>query len=230
MEFKDYYKILGVTPETPVTEIKRAYRKLARQYHPDVSKLPDAEARFKEITEAWEVLQDKEKKAHYDQVRQGGWKQPSQGPHPRYEEQNFSQEGDFSDFFNSIFGGGGFSQQATHEGFRAKGRDIHAKVAIPLEVAYQGGNQTLQLQLGREIKNLNVKIPPGVINGSQIRLKEQGGKGVGDAPSGDLYIEITIHHHPFYALHHKDITLKLPITPWEAALGATLSVPTLGGL
>lgn len=197
MEFKDYYKILGVTPETPTDDIKRAYRKLARQYHPDVSKLSDAEQRFKEINEAWEVLKDDQKRKHYDQLRAGGW-HPGQpeftqagGNGYRYEGQRgFSPEeaADFSEFFNSIFGGGaGFGERGRHSAhFRHKGQDFHVKVRISLQEAYRGGVKTLQLQMPSQTpKNaepqtkLNVKIPAGVVQGSQIRLKEQGGEGIG---------------------------------------------------
>lgn len=244
MEFKDYYKILGVAPETPTDEIKRAYRKLARQYHPDVSKLPDAEQRFKEINEAWEVLKDDQKRKQYDQIRTGGWQREPQfaqgdGRSHRHYEQAFSPEeaADFSEFFNSIFGGqAGFSESAKRQPhFRHKGRDYHVKVRIPLEEAYRGGVQTLQLQIptqtpaGAQTKSLNVKIPAGVTEGSQIRLKEQGGEGMGGGPKGDIYVEIEIEKHPYFSLHQKDIHLILPIAPWEAALGTTIAVPTLGG-
>lgn len=246
MEFKDYYALLGVTPETPLDEIKRAYRKLARKYHPDVSKEPNAEARFKEINEAWEVLQDPDKRRHYDKVRAGGW-EPTQegfdqtmgndfysGDHP--EDFSFQRGGDFSEFFNSIFGAA--HRSAHRPAHRMKGQDLHAKVDVPLSVAYQGGVQPLQFKImgqspeGRVIpqtKNLQVKIPAGVTNGSQIRLKGQGGEGVNGGPAGDLYIDIHLQKDPIFSVHHKDIHLTLPITPWEAALGATVSVPTLGG-
>jgi curved DNA-binding protein len=241
MEFKDYYAILGVKPETPTEEIKRAYRKLARQYHPDVSKEPDAENRFKEINEAWQVLQDEQKRAQYDQVRTGGWQQQAQqqrGPraHQQYQENHFSQDqsADFSEFFQSIFGGLGGEPGAEYivrrQNFRGKGQDFHVKMKIPLQVAYQGGEQTLQFQLpSKETKSLKIKIPQGVQDGSQIRLKGQGGEGVGGGAAGDIYIEFEIEPHPFFTLNHKDVHIKLPITPWEAALGASIVVPTLGG-
>jgi curved DNA-binding protein len=248
MEFKDYYAVLGVKPETPTDEIKRAYRKLARQYHPDVSKLPDAESKFKEINEAWEVLQDKEKRTQYDQMRTGGWQQQqhAHGANQRHRQyaQGFSeQSADFSEFFRSMFGEHEVDDefaQAPHRGrhFRGKGKDYHVKVTVPLTVAYQGGVQNIQLQIptltpdGHEDlqnKTLKIKIPAGVVQGSQIRLKEQGGPGIGGAPHGDLYVEIAIEPHPYFSLNQKDIYLNLPITPWEAALGASLAVPTLGG-
>lgn len=229
MDFKDYYSLLGVKPETSAEEMKRAYRKLARQYHPDVSKLPDAEKKFKEINEAWEVLKDPEKRAQYDQLRTGGWKPPPERKH--YQdfsgEHDFGNDNDFSDFFNAIFGAQAARQG--HRGFQAKGKDYHAKIQIPLSMAYHGGVQTLTLQMPQNVKNLNVKIPAGVGSGSQIRLKGQGGEGVGGAPAGDLYVEIEIQPHPHFSVHHKDIHLTLPIAPWEAALGATIAVPTLGG-
>lgn len=247
MEFKDYYAILGVSKDTPTEDIKRAYRKLARQYHPDVSKLPDAEHKFKEINEAWDVLQDPEKRARYDQIAAGGWHpeqahQRQAGAAPGYDFQQAAgfagEQEDFSEFFNSIFGNRGFAgaqRQQAH--YQRKGRDLHARLPIPLKLAYEGGMHTLELQVPtydqhRMIphnKSLNVKIPAGVVEGSQIRLKGQGGEGSGGGPKGDLYIEIQIMPHPFFSLHHKDVQLTLPITPWEAALGATIAVPTLGG-
>lgn len=237
MDFKDYYAILGVSPETPSDEIKRAYRKLARKYHPDVSKEPNAEARFKEINEAWEVLQDPNKRKQYDQIRAGGW-QPNQGfdqsmgsdyfsgDHP--EDFSFQAGGeDFSDFFNSIFGRAAHQRQA--RAHPMKGRDFHVKVDIPLTVAYQGGTQALQLQIGKQTKTLQVKIPAGVTNGSQIRLKGQGGEGIHGGMAGDLYIDIHLQKDPLFSVHQKDIYIKVPISPWEAALGASIAVPTLGG-
>ncbi|MBS0285873.1 MAG: DnaJ domain-containing protein [Proteobacteria bacterium] len=246
MEFKDYYAILGVTPQTPHDEMKRAYRKLARQYHPDVSKLPDAESKFKEINEAWEVLQDKDKRAQYDQIREGGFRQQdfrgAKGGYEQTQEYSPEQAAAFNDFFQSIFGGRqddfDFGGQAHHRHYKSKGRDFHIKLALPLTTAYNGGVETLQLQMPTtneqgqtqlQNKSLQVKIPAGVLSGNQIRLKDQGGKGVGGGPNGDLYIEMDIMPHPYFSLHQKDIHLTLPITPWEAALGASIVVPTLGG-
>lgn len=236
MEFKDYYQILGVKPETPIEDIKRTYRKLARQFHPDVSKETNAESRFKEINEAWQVLGDKEKRAQYDQMRTGGWQhaaRQSDGHTRQHYQTDFSPDsGDFSEFFQSIFGGLGGEQDehiVRKKHFKGRGRDFHVKLKIPLTTAFQGGEQTLQLQIGNQTKSLKVKIPAGVQDGSQIRLKEQGGPGLGGGPNGDIYVEFEIESHPFYTLNHKDVFLKLPITPWEAALGATIVVPTLGG-
>lgn len=246
MEFKDYYAILGASTEASVDELKRAYRKLARKYHPDVSKEPDAEKQFKEVNEAWEVLGDPQKKARYDQLRThrghpgtGDFQPDDNAYYQHFREGGSHAEnvGDFSDFFNTIFGGAHPFTQHSHQHYAATGQDAHVKVSIPLILAYQGGLQTIQLQMpvaaaGKkesQTKSLNIKIPAGVTNGSQIRLKGQGYPGMGTGSAGDLYIEIAIQHHPFFSLHQKDIHLKLPITPWEAALGATISVPTLGG-
>jgi curved DNA-binding protein len=250
MDFKDYYEILGVSPETPTDQIKRAYRKLARQYHPDVSKLPDSEKRFKEINEAWEVLQDPKKRKQYDQLRARGWQPEGHGFNPP-PEGAYPQEGaeyfygqdaagnDFSDFFNAIFRERAQrSAGDQHRHFRSKGQDLNAKIQIPLVTAYTGGVQSVQLQIptplpnGRmemQTKTLQIKIPAGVKQGSKIRLKGQGGQGIGNAPAADLYIEIEIEDHPHFVLQDKNIELKLPVTPWEAALGATITVPTLGG-
>ncbi len=243
MEFKDYYAILGVKPETPSDEIKRAYRKLARQYHPDVSKEPDAENKFKEIGEAWEVLGDKEKRAQYDQIRTGGYQHQGargEGQHYYQQSQEYSPEqaAQFNDFFQSIFGGRGFEDDihVQRQPFKGKGQDYHVKVAIPLSVAYEGGVENIQIQVpslspGHAIqtKNLQVNIPRGVLTGTQIRLKDQGGEGRGGGPKGDLYIEIEIKPHPHFSLQKKDVYLNLPLAPWEAALGTQIMVPTLGG-
>lgn len=235
MEFKDYYQTLGVKPDTPIQDIKRAYRKLARQYHPDVSKESNAESRFKEINEAWQVLGDEEKRAQYDQIRMGGWQGgQQQQPHPEhaYQTSGFASNADFSEFFQSIFGGlGGDHDEhiVRQRHFKGRGQDFHVKLKIPLTIAYQGGEQTLQLQINNQTKSLKIKIPAGVQSGSQIRLKEQGGPGMGGGPQGDIYVEFEIEDHPFFTLNHRDVYLNLPITPWEAALGATIVVPTLGG-
>ena len=249
MDFKDYYAILGIAKNAETQEIKRAYRKLARKYHPDVSKEPDAEAKFKEINEAWEVLQDPEKRARYDQVSAGGWQggRPFEGGGYRsYEQQGdpFGEQADFSEFFNSVFGGmhgrgfGGTHRQTSHRPYRQAGRDLNTKIEIPITTAYNGGVQSISLQVPTvtpeghqtvQTKHLNIRIPKGVGEGSQIRLKGQGGEGFNGGPHGDLYIEIHILPDPVYSLVNRDLHVKLPITPWEAALGATVTVPTLGG-
>jgi curved DNA-binding protein len=244
MEFKDYYKILGVEPNTSTEQIKKVYRKLARRYHPDVSKEENAEHKFKEVNEAWEVLKDEAKRKQYDALRAGGYREgqeyhPSQQQHQhqhRYQHENTEQVDlrDFSDFFSSLFGGRG-GQEAFHfqEGTKRplKGRDIHAKIKIPLNIAFQGGIHPLHFAMsGTQQTTLNVTIPKGVQNGSQIRLKGKGEPGLNGGASGDLYCEIEVLPFQNFKLVDKDIHLNLPIAPWEAALGATIPVPTLEGV
>jgi curved DNA-binding protein len=235
MEFKDYYQVLGVARDATADDIKRAYRKLARKYHPDVSKEADAEARFKEISEAYEVLHDPEKRARYDslgsQYHAGDQFRPPPGWEGGFDFQGgFGQAaggGGFSDFFESIFsdlrgrGGAGFGQR------QARGFDQHAVLRISLEEAYHGGTRQITLQTPQGPRTLNVKIPAGITSGQQIRLPGQGGEASGKA--GDLYLEVEIAPHARYRLEGHDVYLELPVTPWEAALGATISVPTLGG-
>jgi curved DNA-binding protein len=247
MEFKDYYNILGVEREASLDEIKRAYRRLARKYHPDVSKEPDAEARFKEMKEAYEVLKDPEKRSAYDQFG-ANWKggQDFQPP-PNWQREysfgggaeSFGDAGQFSDFFETLFGQG---RRGGFGGFRTagqmKGEDVNASVSIPLEDAYRGASRKITLEVPeadaggsvrRRRKSLNVKIPAGITAGKRIRLEKQGGPGIGGSPAGDLYLAIDFEPHPFYRVDGRDIHLELPITPWEAALGRKVKVPTLGG-
>lgn len=250
MEFKDYYKILGLSRDASQDDIKRAYRRLARKYHPDVSKESDAEDRFKEISEAYEVLKDPEKRAAYDELgtrRQDGEEfTPPPGWNAGFE---FSGGGfteadarHFSDFFESLFGAGSpfgnVHAGGAGGGFAMRGEDHHARVQIDLEDAYQGATRSLQLrvpeydQRGRlheRTRNLNVRIPPGVQEGQRIRLAGQGSPGSGDAPAGDLYLEVTFRPHRLFKASGKDVYLTLPLTPWEAALGTRVKVPTLGG-
>lgn len=248
MKFKDYYKVLGLDRNATDAEIKRAYRKMARKFHPDVSKEPNAEERFKEVGEAYEVLKDPEKRASYNQLGEN-WK-TGQDFRPPPDWDNSSQfygggftQGDasqFSDFFESLFGGGrsrSARQGRQRGGFRVPGEDIHTSMEISLEDAFHGADRLIQLQMPevnshgsvvRQVKSIKVKIPAGVANGQQIRLKGQGGMGYGSEP-GDLYIEIKIKKHHLYSLVERDIYLNLPITPWEAALGASVVAPTLKG-
>jgi curved DNA-binding protein len=249
MKYKDYYEIMGVKRDATQDEIKRAYRKLARKYHPDVSKEPDAEVRFKEVGEAYEVLKDPEKRAAYDQLG-ANWKAGQDFRPPPDWNQGFEFHGGgftdadaagFSDFFESLFGqagfGGGFARQG-RGGFHARGEDTHAKVLIDLEDAYRGATRTLTLkhtELGpdgrpyvRE-RTLNVRIPKGVRQGQHIRLAGQGGPGLGGGERGDLYLEVEFRPHPYYHVEGKDVYLELPVTPWEAALGASVKAPTPDG-
>ncbi len=245
MEFKDYYKIMGLSETADAAEIKRTYRKLARKYHPDVSKETNAEERFKEIGEAYEVLKDKEKRATYDNVRKGGW-HPGQDyrPPPGSQRQSRSQgtadfdTDQFSDFFSSLFGGGFAQQQSRRQDMRRRGEDQHYKLAITLEESFTGATRSIQLRV-QEVdqrgfmveKNraLNVKIPKGIQADQQIRLREQGSPGAGGGPNGDLFLEIEFVPHSLFSVDKKDIYLTLPITPWEAALGGSVTVPTLAG-
>ena len=248
MEFKDYYEIMGVKRDATQDEIKRAYRKLARKYHPDVSKEPDAEARFKEVGEAYEVLKDPEKRAAYDQLG-ARWKAGQEFRPPPDWDQGFEFHGggpggvdaeQFSDFFASLFGRGGFAGyggRAQRE-FHARGEDTYARVLIDLEDAYQGATRTLTLkhsELGADgrpqlqERTLNVRIPRGVRQGQHIRLARQGGLGMGQGEPGNLYLEVAFRPHPFYHVEGKDVFLDLPVAPWEAALGAMVKVPTPSG-
>lgn len=239
MKYQDYYKTLGVARDAGKDEIKRAYRRLARKYHPDVSKQVDAEEKFKEIGEAYEVLKDGEKRSRYDQLGTN-WKAGQDfSPPPGWESTfNFRGSGghgpvDVSDFFSSLFGeqlGGrhtGFSQGAS------RGQDHSVRVAIGVEDAYQGVERVLQLRTSTgsamDTRKLSVKIPAGVTHGQQIRLAGQGKSGARGGPRGDLYLEVELEPHALYRVEGKDVFVELPITPWEAALGATISVPTLGG-
>jgi curved DNA-binding protein len=257
MEFRDYYKVLGVERAATADQIKSAYRRLARKYHPDVSKETNAEARFKEMQEAYEVLKDPEKRAAYDQLG-ADWKAGQQFRPPpdwgsgfefsgagrpagagrrahrgggRFEAEGGEQ--DFSDFFSSLFGGGTPFGQA---GPRA-GRDHHARVEISLEEAFQGTTRMLELKrpelkpdgsLELRAHTVRVSIPAGVSEGQLIRLAGQGEPARGGSP-GDLYLEAHIQPHRLFQLDGRDVTLTLPVTPWEAALGASVTVPTLGG-
>ena len=243
MEYQDYYKTLGVERTASAAEIKRAYKKLARKYHPDVSKEKDAEQQFKAINEAYQVLRDADKRKAYDQLgahwREGQEFRPP--PEWRGQAQGFGAEdlGGFSDFFAQFFGGGatgsGFHRE---QGFRVRGEDLHASIEVSLEDAWQGAARSLSLQghdldeQGRvmpRMRQLNVQIPAGIHEGQQIRLAGQGGPGIGGAPAGDLYLQVRFAPHPLFRAEGRDIFLELPLTPWEAALGAKIPVPTLGG-
>lgn len=246
MEFKDYYQIMGVERDATQEEIKRAYRKLARKYHPDVSKEADAEKRFKEVGEAYEVLKDPEKRAAYDQLG-ANWKAGQEFRPPPGWDQGFEFHGGgftgadsagFSDFFESLFGRGFDRGGFTHTEFNARGEDTHTRVLIDLEDAYQGATRSLtlkQTELGSDgrprvrERTLNVRIPKGVHQGQHIRLAKQGGAGFGRGEAGDLYLEVQFRPHPYYHAEGKDVFLDLPVAPWEAALGATVKVPTPTG-
>lgn len=245
MEYKDYYKIMGLDRSASQEDIKRAYRKLARKYHPDVSKDPEAEKKFKEVGEAYEILKDPEKRKKYDQYGQywkeqdqqqsQGRRQQSQGSRQQYY-QPFDEAtaADFEDFISSIF-----RQRSRYQDYHPfqQGQDIHATMNINLEDSYNGSEKTLQLQVptvdqyGRvshATRSIKVKVPKGITDKKQIRLKGQGGMTSSGQP-GDLYIEIRLSPHPLFKAVNKNIYLDLPISPWEAALGANIQAPTLGG-
>ncbi len=245
MEFKDYYAALGVERTATRDDIKRAYRKLARKYHPDVSKEPDAEARFKEVAEAHEALHDPEKRAAYDDMgkrhERGQQFQPPPDWGNGYEfsgrDAGPGADGrDFSEFFSSLFGRHAGAAGAA----RAAGpaQDHHAKVTISLEDAYQGARRTLSLRMPvaavdgsmslREHR-IEVAIPKGVRAGQHLRLAGQGGPGHGGAPAGDLYLEIAFEPHPRFRVDGRDVYVDLPVSPWEAALGAEPELVTPAG-
>lgn len=249
MEFKDYYKIMGVKRDASQDDIRRAYRKLARKYHPDVNKQADSEDLFKELGEAYEVLKDPEKRAAYDQLganyNAGQNFQPPPDWDPGFGFKGGSFTGadaeQFSDFFDTLFGqreaSAGYSRQSRRD-FHVRGEDIYTKIMIDPEDAFQGATRTLTLMLtehgldGRPQQKervLNVHIPKGVYQGQHIRLARQGGAGTGKGEPGDLYLEIEFRPHPLYKVEGKDIFLNLPLAPWEAAMGANIKVPTPSG-
>jgi len=243
MKFKDYYQTLDLKKDASQDEIKRAYRKLARKFHPDVNKSQGAEETFKEIGEAYEVLQDPEKRAAYDKFG-SNW-QAGQDFKPPPNGGGFTQAdaSQFSDFFESLFGKSrGFSHARPgfhpHESFHARGQDVHAKIVINLEDSYLGAQKTITLSRPGVDQNghvtttphtITLSIPKGIIEGQQVRLEGQGAGGSGQAGNGDLFLEIAFAPHRIFTTNKRDIQLLLPVTPWEAALGATIPVPTLGG-
>ncbi|HQS80900.1 MAG TPA: DnaJ C-terminal domain-containing protein [Thiobacillus sp.] len=237
MEFKDYYKTLGVARDATAEDLKKALRKLARKYHPDVSKETDAQLRMQEVNEAYAVLSDPEKRAAYDQLGRGH--QPGQEFRPppdwdagfEFSGRGFSphEAAGYSDFFSELFGRMG----GTHAGFRARGEDHHAKVLLDLEDAFSGATRQISLRVpqmdarGRVQlvpRTLNVKIPVGVRAGQVIRLAGQGTPGVGGAAAGDLLLEVQFKPHPRFRADGRDLHLSLPLAPWEAALGSVVTV------
>jgi curved DNA-binding protein len=268
MEYRDYYQILGVARTATADEIKKAYRRLARKFHPDVSKEAHAEQKFKEVQEAYEVLKDPEKRAAFDQLG-SEWKSGQQfrpppdwgsgfefrgGPRPGGARRGGTRQGaaggdgfedaeGYSDFFSSLFGARGFGGGGTESPFASPGtrhaaRDHHARVDIELEEAFSGTTRTLELKrpelaadgtLELKTHTVRVTIPPGVTEGQLIRLAGQGEQAQGAGRAGDLYLEVHIKPHKLFQLEGRDVTLTLPIAPWEAALGATVTVPTPAG-
>jgi curved DNA-binding protein len=245
MTQKDYYKVLGVNRNAGDDEIKKQFRRLARKYHPDVSKASDAEARFKEINEAYEVLKDKDKRTNYDRFGtadgnpfQGGFTPPPGGS--SWNKTNFGgfNQGTFSDIFDSMFKnsrGGKFKEDVftnsanTSTQTTAKGKDQTVSIHVDIEDAYHGAHRTVSLRMPGEsgTRKLKVKIPKGIKEGQKIRLSGQGGKG--QLANGDLFLKINFNKHKHFSVDEKDVILQFPITPWEAALGTVLKIPTLGG-
>ncbi len=254
MDFKDYYAVLGVSESASPEEIKKAYRKLARKYHPDVSKEDNATEKFKDVGEAYEVLKDPEKRAEYDQLRKYGAREDgSFEPPPGWQSASgFSGGGyteadarRFSDFFEQIFGSGGgrggHGFSGADGGFRQsasmRGEDVHARLPLFLEEVFQGCEKQVTFTVhevdshGRLIprqKTLKVKIPAGMQEGQHLRLKGQGSPGIGGGSAGDLLLEIELAPHPMFAVEGRDVLVTVPIAPWEAALGASIIVPTVG--
>jgi curved DNA-binding protein len=238
VEYKDYYQTLGVAKTASADDIKKAYRKLVRKYHPDVSKVADADRKTKEINEAYGVLGDPEKRAAYDDL--GKRQRPGQPfePPPDWGGFDFGNAGSGSDdFFADLFAHVGRRSRAAG-GYHARGEDIHAALAIDLADAYRGGTRAVSLRvperdphgrvLSRE-RTLQVSIPKGVVPGQQLRLAGQGHPGHGNAPAGDLFLEVQFNPDPRYRVEGRQVFESVPVTPWEAALGARIDVPTPSG-
>jgi curved DNA-binding protein len=225
MQYKDYYGSLGVARGADAEEIKRAYRKQARKYHPDVSKEKNAEEKFKEVQEAYEVLRDSEKRAAYDQLgrdyRPGQQFRPPPDWEQRYAQtgagaQRFSDINGFSDFFSSLFGGGagaGFGQQAEAEG---------GQIEVSIEEAYAGTRRRVTIHESGRARQVDVQIPAGVSDGQALRIGTAGARGT-------LIMRVKLRAHPIFSLQGRDVQVELPLAPWEAAMGAKIAVPTLGG-
>ena len=246
MEYKDYYKVLGLERNATQEEVKRTYRKLARQFHPDINKDPAAESQFKEIGEAYEVLGNAEKRAAYDQLG-NQWKQGQEFKPPPNWDTGFEFSGadsagggqQYSDFFDALFGAMRRGEpRRGHTEFGVRGEDHHAKILIDLRDCLEGATRTITLRVPEtdqaghvalRDRTLNVAIPKGIFDGQHIRLKGQGAQGLGQAAAGDLYLEVRVNKDRLYRVSGKDLYLDLPLAPWEAALGASVKVPTPQG-
>lgn len=246
MEFKDYYQTLGVDRDAAIPDIKKAYRKLARKYHPDISKEPDAALRMQEINEAKAVLTDPEKRAAYDQLGKRYHAGQDFRPPPDWDAGfEFSgggfedaDLGEFSDFFANLFGHAGRARSRTHRAYQMRGGDRHARIFVDLDDAYHGATRSVTLHVPQadpqghvtlQERNLKVRIPKGIKEGQHIRLAGQGQPGVGGGEPGDLYLEVYFSPSPDYRVEGRDVFATLPVAPWEAALGTTIDVATPSG-
>ncbi len=248
MDYKDYYKVLGVERDATQDDIKRAYRKLARKYHPDVNKEADAESKFKDAGEAYEVLKDPEKRAAYDQLG-ANWQAGQDFRPPPGWDSGFEFSGGgyteadqeaFSDFFESLFGqarSGRTRYQGSRE-FHAPGQDHHARIEIALKDAYDGATRQIGLHAPQvdpaghvsvKDRTIKVTIPKGILPGQHIRLSGQGTPGIGKGRAGDLYLEVAFKPERGFSIDGRDVYMDLPITPWEAALGGKVKAPTPSG-
>jgi len=233
MKYKDYYKILGVERGASDEEIKKAYRRLARKYHPDVSKEANAKEKFQEVSEAYETLRDKEKRAAYDSLGSGFRPGQDFRPPPDWFDrfgagrQEDLRDVDLSDLFEQmgIFGRAAGRRGGFGRSVPIPGEDFETPVRISLEEAARGTEREFQLD-GR---SLRARIPKGATDGQRLRLRGKGGAGVNGGPAGDLYLQIVLEPHPLYKARGHDLEIEVPITPWEAALGAQVDVPTLEG-
>ncbi|MET0218018.1 MAG: DnaJ C-terminal domain-containing protein [Burkholderiales bacterium] len=251
MKYKDYYSTLGVPRDAGPEDVKKAYRKLARKYHPDVSKETGAEEKFKEVAEAYEVLKDPDKRSAYDRL---GYYQPGQqfDPPPGWEtqfQQGFHDQGpgpgaaEFSDFFRDLFGGrfaddGASRGPGQRRSFSMRGQDVEATVQVTLDEAAHGVVREFFMRLPESApdgrlrmveKSVKVRIPKGATSGQKLRVPAKGGPGIGGGESGDLYLTVELAAHPFLRPADHDLYLELPVAPWEAALGAEVEIPTLSG-
>ena len=252
MQWKDYYKVLGVERSATEDEVKKAYRKLARKHHPDVNKASDSQARMQEINEASEVLRDPQKRAAYDSLGERGefaegaggadGFRPPPGWNPGFDAGDIDPAdlGSHSDFFEALFGAARRSgaRRGGPQARAARGPDRHARVVIALADAFAGATRSLSIgepemdgegHAALRQRVLDVQIPKGIRPGQQIRLAGQGGAGLSGGPAGDLYLEVAFEPHPHYRVEGRDLYLTLPVAPWEAALGAGVPVPTPGG-
>ncbi len=243
MKYRDYYAILGVEPTASAEDIRKAYRRLARRYHPDVSKEDDAEERFKEVSEAYQTLSDPEKREAYDQLgrhRPGEDFQPSPEWDTRFWQEGVEEDIDLAELLQRI----GFHRAARRQGAAGqgapsrRGQDYEIATSLSLEDAARGKDIALEFtvpeigpdgRMRREAKTARIRVPKGVSDGERLRVPGKGGPGVGDGKPGDLYLDIRLECHPLFRVAGHDLYLELPIAPWEAVLGARVVLPSLEG-